>query len=160
MENKVNFLRWFREIDKNDVGLVGGKGANLGEMTKAGIPVPPGFVVTAEAYFYFLYANQLEEKIRNFLKHSDVNQPETLQIASRQIKNLIIHSPIPKEISQTISRAYFQLNEEGKNGLYKFKEKILFSLKSPALDLSYRSLSVFFENTNNQILPQNPLILS
>lgn len=131
MENKINFLRWFREIDKNDVGLVGGKGANLGEMTQAGVPVPPGFVVTAEAYFYFLYTNQLGEKIRNFLKQIDVNQIETLQVASRQIKNLIIHSPIPKEISQTISRAYFQLNEEGKNGLYKFKEKILFSLKSP-----------------------------
>ena len=41
---------WFREVDKDDIGLVGGKGANLGELTRAGLPVPPGFIVTAEAY--------------------------------------------------------------------------------------------------------------
>ncbi|MFA4701639.1 phosphoenolpyruvate synthase [Pyrococcus kukulkanii] len=48
------FIKWFEELSKEDVPLVGGKGANLGEMTKAGIPVPPGFCVTAEAYKYFV----------------------------------------------------------------------------------------------------------
>ena len=43
-------IRWFGEIGLADVGLVGGKGANLGELTTAGLPVPPGFVVTAAAY--------------------------------------------------------------------------------------------------------------
>ncbi|MDP6127828.1 MAG: PEP/pyruvate-binding domain-containing protein, partial [Dehalococcoidales bacterium] len=50
--NKV--VVWFAEVDKNDIPLVGGKGANLGEMTNAGIPVPPGFIVTAGAYFDFI----------------------------------------------------------------------------------------------------------
>ena len=45
---------WFRDVDASDLGLVGGKGANLGELTKAQIPVPPGFVVTADTYFSFI----------------------------------------------------------------------------------------------------------
>ena len=48
------YVRWFTEVGREDVGTVGGKGANLGEMTSFGIPVPPGFIVTAEAYFDFL----------------------------------------------------------------------------------------------------------
>ena len=43
-------IRWFDKISKRDVALAGGKGANLGELTRAGLPVPPGFVVTASAY--------------------------------------------------------------------------------------------------------------
>lgn len=45
---------WFKEVGKEDVGLVGGKGANLGEMSHMKIPVPPGFIVTAKAYFLFV----------------------------------------------------------------------------------------------------------
>ena len=45
---------WFVEVTKDDVAMVGGKGANLGEMTNADIPVPPGFIVTADAYFDFI----------------------------------------------------------------------------------------------------------
>jgi pyruvate,water dikinase len=45
---------WFNEVTKDDVPSVGGKGANLGEMTRANIPVPPGFIITAHAYFDFL----------------------------------------------------------------------------------------------------------
>ena len=54
---------WFNEVTKKDVPLVGGKGANLGEMTNAQIPVPPGFIVTASAYFDFLKKSKLAEKI-------------------------------------------------------------------------------------------------
>ncbi|WP_297551352.1 phosphoenolpyruvate synthase [Thermococcus sp.] len=52
--SEYKFIRWFEELSKEDVPLVGGKGANLGELTRAGIPVPPGFCVTAEAYKYFV----------------------------------------------------------------------------------------------------------
>ena len=53
------FVVSFHEVDKQDLELVGGKGANLGEMTKIGIPVPPGFIVTSYAYYYFLEKNRL-----------------------------------------------------------------------------------------------------
>jgi Pyruvate phosphate dikinase, AMP/ATP-binding domain len=49
-DGEMEAIRWFDEIDLADVGLVGGKGANVGELTTAGLPVPPGFVVTAAAY--------------------------------------------------------------------------------------------------------------
>ncbi|WP_297507347.1 phosphoenolpyruvate synthase [Thermococcus sp.] len=52
--SEYRFIKWFEELSKKDVPLVGGKGANLGELTNAGIPVPPGFCVTAEAYKYFV----------------------------------------------------------------------------------------------------------
>jgi len=52
--SEYRFIKWFEELGRNDVALVGGKGANLGELTNAGIPVPPGFCVTAEAYKYFV----------------------------------------------------------------------------------------------------------
>ena len=46
----MDTIAWFADITLGDVEHVGGKGANLGELTRAGLPVPPGFVVTAEAY--------------------------------------------------------------------------------------------------------------
>ncbi|TAK70504.1 MAG: hypothetical protein EPO22_01695, partial [Dehalococcoidia bacterium] len=49
-----NYVRWFEELAKDDTPVAGGKGANLGEMTRAGLPVPPGFVVTADAYRAFI----------------------------------------------------------------------------------------------------------
>ena len=51
MPESYKTIVWFNEVNKDDVPLVGGKGANLGEMTRAQIPVPPGFIVTATAYF-------------------------------------------------------------------------------------------------------------
>ena len=47
-------LVWFNEVDKYDIGLVGGKGANLGEMTQSGFPIPYGFIITSNAFFNFL----------------------------------------------------------------------------------------------------------
>ena len=58
---------WFEEVGKGDVGLVGGKGANLGEMTRASLPIPYGFVVTSNAYFHFVKTNNLEKKIHYYL---------------------------------------------------------------------------------------------
>ena len=58
-------ILWFDEVTKEDIPSVGGKGANLGEMTKAGIPVPPGFVVTANAYYDFLEQSKITAEIRD-----------------------------------------------------------------------------------------------
>jgi len=62
MNRKTAHALWFKDIDKNDIPLVGGKGANLGELVKAGIPVPDGFVVTAKAYFILLIPLLSKEK--------------------------------------------------------------------------------------------------
>ncbi|MFQ5987397.1 MAG: PEP/pyruvate-binding domain-containing protein [Dehalococcoidia bacterium] len=58
---------WFEDVGKEDISRVGAKGANLGEMTKAHIPVPPGFIGTAQSYFYFLEKSNLSGEIRSLL---------------------------------------------------------------------------------------------
>ena len=72
------YLVWFKEVGKEDVALVGGKGANLGEMSQMEIPVPPGFIVTARAYYHFLDENNLRPKIRKALENLDVTDPINL----------------------------------------------------------------------------------
>jgi pyruvate,water dikinase len=103
------FLLWFKDIDKNDTAFVGGKGANLGEMVQAGFPVPDGFVVTAETYFYALDHNNLRDKIKNLLENVDVHDPHALKDASVSIKRLISHAEVPKEVGSAIISTYHKL---------------------------------------------------
>ena len=70
---------WFKDIDKNDVQFVGGKGANLGELYNANIPVPYGFVVTAQAYFENVKETGAIDRIKGLLFNLDVENPINLQ---------------------------------------------------------------------------------
>lgn len=110
-------LAWFEEVDKNDVALVGGKGANLGEMTKAGFPVPPGFIITATAYREFIKENNLEVKIRHLLGPVDYNDSNSIDKASKQIKKEIEHGKMSEELITQIFQAYFRLGGTFKNPL-------------------------------------------
>jgi pyruvate, water dikinase len=102
---------WFNEVGKDDVGLVGGKGANLGEMTRAGIPVPPGFIVTSEAWYQFIEETGLQKEIKKLLSGLDVQDTKRLQKTSEEIKWLISSSVMPKSIAKKISEYYKQLAE-------------------------------------------------
>ncbi|HBP51204.1 MAG: Phosphoenolpyruvate synthase [Candidatus Shapirobacteria bacterium GW2011_GWE1_38_10] len=102
-------LLWFKDIHFEDVNIVGGKGANLGEMYNIGIPVPNGFCVTAEAYFKFIEVNKLKPKIKDILQSTDVDQPEQLSQASSKIRKLIKSAPIPQDIALEIMMAYKKL---------------------------------------------------
>src|SRR3990167_10725078 len=82
-------IAFFNQIDKNDIPLVGGKGANLGEMTQAGFPVPNGFAITVESYDIFLAKNDISHKLNDTLKGIDINSSDELQEASRKIDRLI-----------------------------------------------------------------------
>ncbi len=105
------FVVWFRDVGRDDIPLVGGKGANLGEMTKAGFPVPNGFIVTSEAYYAFLEENNLRDKIAVILNNLDVNNAKELEQASTKVRNIIEHSPVPNEVAKQIFKAYFQLDK-------------------------------------------------
>ncbi|MBA7596300.1 Phosphoenolpyruvate synthase [subsurface metagenome] len=102
---------WFEDVGKEDISLVGGKGANLGEMTKAHIPVPPGFIVTAQSYFHFLKEANLTAEIRQLLSPLDTNDSEELSKVASQIKDLISAAPIPEEIVGAIAEAYREMGE-------------------------------------------------
>ena len=102
---------WFQEVDKGDIGMVGGKGANLGEMTKAGIPVPPGFIVTSQAYFHFLEEAGLRPKISQLLSTIDPNDSAQLQKVAAEIRLMITDAEMGAETAAEIRRAYRELGE-------------------------------------------------
>jgi len=106
-------ILWFKEIGFDDINLVGGKGANLGEMYNLGIPVPNGFVVPVNTYFQFIKENNLKPKIEAILKTTDVDQPDQLLTASKQIKSIIKKSPINHQTAVKIMAAYKKLSEFG-----------------------------------------------
>ena len=133
MKNK--FIVWFDEVDKNDISSVGGKGANLGEMTKNGFPIPFGFVVTSDAYHYFLEKQGIKDLIKTELKSLNVTDPISLHRVSTNIKKIILKTPIPVEISEQIGDYYEKIYERERKSRH-FVSKVKYRLKasySPAL---------------------------
>jgi len=99
----------FSEVTRNDVALVGGKGANLGEMTNADIPVPQGFIVTASAYFDFLQQSGIAGNISDLLKPLDVHDSRQLQDTAVKIQKIIQDAPMPPETARAIEEAYVKM---------------------------------------------------
>ncbi|MDI6723045.1 MAG: phosphoenolpyruvate synthase [Methanobacterium sp.] len=102
----MKYVKFFEELRKEDVAIAGGKGANLGELTHAGIPVPPGFVVTAATYDKFIKETGIFDEIMDILDAIDVNNTRELQEASSKIKKIILDSYMPDDIRTTIIEAY------------------------------------------------------
>jgi len=111
MQQTTKNIVWFDEVNKADIPLVGGKGANLGEMVHAKIPVPPGFIVTAEAYYKFLAGSGLAEEIRRYLENLNVNDSKRLQEVAELIKDKISRAPIPPNMVKEIKQAYRKLGQ-------------------------------------------------
>ncbi len=110
-------VAFFSDIDKHDIAIVGGKGANLGEMYKARFPVPNGFAVTVEAYDLFLTQNNLVDYINETVKSIDVNDPKQLDSVAKTIQKRIIQSDIPSDVAQDIIKAYKKLSGHFKKAL-------------------------------------------
>lgn len=96
------YILYFDEIDKKDLPLVGGKGANLGEMTKAGFSVPFGFCVTTESYKEFINYNGLYEFIVEEIKDANI---ENISMIGTKIREKIKQSEIPGKLEQEIIKA-------------------------------------------------------
>lgn len=122
---------WFEEVDKNDINVVGGKGANTGEMVKSGFPVPPGFIVTSTSYYNFLEKSFLKKKISKILDNLNVENPNELREVSLQIKKLLITSPIPAEISSEIMSFYLELHKKYASSFINPLRKISKLLQPP-----------------------------
>lgn len=110
MEKDKDVL-WFHEITKDDVPIAGGKGANLGEMARAGFPIPEGFVVTTLAFNKHLEENGLKETIYKILNEIDINNPKDLEEKTSKIRKLIEEAPIPKNIEMKIKEYYKNLGK-------------------------------------------------
>jgi pyruvate,water dikinase len=106
-------IRWFQDIDRNAAPEVGGKGANLGEIARAGLPVPAGFVVTVRAYRSFVEQSKLDKRAAEIVSRIDVDTPASLRNASRDLRDLVAASEIPEDVRAAILDAYKRLANDG-----------------------------------------------
>ncbi|MEM1670504.1 MAG: pyruvate, water dikinase [Archaeoglobaceae archaeon] len=100
---------WLSDVDKNDISIVGGKAANLGELMRIEIPVPDGFVVDARTFRDFISRTNLKDKIYNLLRDPNVENTEELNRISEEIRKLIREAKIPEDIDREIKKAYKKL---------------------------------------------------
>jgi pyruvate,water dikinase len=123
-EGKIDFVKWFSEINKDSGLTAGGKGANLGEIYNLKVPVPPGFVITAQAYDYFIEKAGIKEKIKELL--ASISYEDTLQLeeVTKKIRKLIVESEFPKEMKDEILESYSYMDT-----------KELENLKGTAIDI-------------------------
>lgn len=106
-------VRWFADLSLADRNSVGGKGASLGELAAAGIPVPPGFVVMTQAFEDFLESIDPAGSIRAEVSGLDYEDDESVDTVSRRIRQRIRAASVPPEIADAIVASYRQLSTNG-----------------------------------------------
>ncbi len=109
------YIRWFEEIGIDDIPLVGGKNASLGEMIRElasqGIKVPNGFAITGEAYWHLVHASAIEQRIKAIL--SDLNTRDAVNLSQRgsAVRHAIMAAQLPQDLQDSIVTAYHELSE-------------------------------------------------
>jgi len=126
-EKKVDFIKWFSELNKNSGAVAGGKGANLAEIYNIKINVPPGFVITAQAYDYFIEKAGIKEKIQSLLSRIDYENTKQLDDTTKEIRDLIVKAEIPKDMQEEILESYELLDT---NSMKNVRGTVLEILKS------------------------------
>ncbi|MEK6842291.1 MAG: PEP/pyruvate-binding domain-containing protein, partial [Nanoarchaeota archaeon] len=134
---EIDFVVWFSEINKKSINIAGGKGANLGEMYNAKIPVPPGFVVTAQAYNYFIEKAGIGEKMKKLLSGLDYENTKQLDEITKKVRELILKSEMPEKMESAILEAYESLSTgpetvTAHEFLKRFPESIFVAVRSSA----------------------------
>ncbi|MCU4925708.1 phosphoenolpyruvate synthase [Halobacteria archaeon AArc-dxtr1] len=99
---------WLEEVSGDELNRVGGKGASLGELTSAALPVPPGFVVTTDAYRSFIQAAEISEELHTAID-VDTTDPSELAAAAERAQELIRKTPVPAEIRTALRSAYHEI---------------------------------------------------
>ncbi|MGD9033141.1 MAG: PEP/pyruvate-binding domain-containing protein, partial [Desulfobacteraceae bacterium] len=115
---KGKFVIPFEELGKDDLGMVGKKCANLGEMIRMGMPVPPGFALTIECHRHFMEETGITQEITQYITNTFPNGLRNIQEyeeASRVICNIIDSKAIPREIEDEILSSYMELCKKCEN---------------------------------------------
>lgn len=105
-KEEVKFVAWFSELSNKDVSIAGGKGASLTEMYNHKFPIPPGFIVTAQAYRYFLENAKIVEIIEKLLDGLNVENTKELEDVSAKVREIITDAKMPAEMQKSITEAY------------------------------------------------------
>lgn len=106
------FIAWFEELSRSSVAFAGGKGANLGEMASAGLPVPGGFVVTTAAFRAALDAGGVRSELQALFRGVDADSPPALAEASEQMRALVRRAGVPDEVRAAIVAAQGRLGAD------------------------------------------------
>ena len=109
----MNAVAWFEDVGIADRPTVGGKGGSLGELTQAGIAVPPGFVVTTGAFEQFLEALETRAPVRARVEVLDPSDLEAAVALSQELRRRVIEEPMPEAVEQAIRAAHAELSPNG-----------------------------------------------
>ncbi len=108
----MTFIKTFSELGKNNVDQAGGKGASLGEMTRAGILVPPGYVIISTAFTHFLDEIGIHDQVKKILKEVKYNDIGSVEKISEKLRKLIEGAKMPKPIEDEIKKAFIKLGSK------------------------------------------------
>lgn len=110
----MTLVSWFDEVAKGDHATVGGKGANLGELARAGLPVPPGYVVTAESYFRSMDAGGVRDELRAAFAEAlcHPGDPAALSAAAERLQGLVRAAGVADDVRDRVIEAYEKLGED------------------------------------------------
>ncbi|WP_104137969.1 PEP/pyruvate-binding domain-containing protein [Arthrobacter sp. ZGTC131] len=108
----MTYTKDFDQVGRGDVGMAGGKGANLGELARAGFPVPPGFVLTTAAYADFVEANGLVPRILELATFPPGAEGTDYDAAAQSIRALFAAGVMPEDIARELSEAYSVLSRQ------------------------------------------------
>lgn len=109
--SKMQDIAWFREVHRQHIPIVGGKGANLGEMVNANFPVPAGFIITSGAYFNFLERTGLKDNVISKIDSINVDDTGNLKKVSAEVREKIVKTKMSEELRNEILIAYSKLGE-------------------------------------------------
>lgn len=126
VDKKIKDIVWFSDVGKDDGATVGGKGANLGELTKAGFPVPDGFIITAQAYFKYFEKTGIDKEVEKILEGLDFEDTKELQKRAEKIQKIIKSTELPDSLNKEIVKSYHELAKKTKT------EKLFVAVRSSA----------------------------
>jgi pyruvate,water dikinase len=116
MSKQFKYIKFFKDLGSDDVALVGGKTASLGEMyrelTKQGVKVPDGFGITADAYRYILDKADAWKGLHKALDGVDSGNVSDLSERGKQARHIVYSAPLPEDLRQEILEAYHALQDE------------------------------------------------
>ncbi len=115
-EKKVSYVKWYKEVNIDDVGSVGGKNAALGEMysnlVPLGVNIPDGFALTADAYRHFFKDTGLDEKIKGILSDLNTKDIRNLQVRGKLVREAILKETLPQDLKDIIKKYYIELGKK------------------------------------------------
>jgi pyruvate,water dikinase len=111
------YVKWLSQLSAKDIPIAGGKGANLAEMYNIGLPVPPAFIITAQAFDAFLTQSKIKEEINKIIQKTNVFNTKELDDNSKKIHELVVNAELPEDMQKEITEAYELLSTENKKDI-------------------------------------------